>query len=263
MNINDFKLKKQKSEKITVITAYDYSTAAIVNESSIDAVLVGDSLGMVFCGHESTIPVTPDEMIYHSKAVKRGAKDKFMITDLPFLSYHVSDEDTLKTCGRIFKESECHAVKLEGGAEFCRRIELLTQASIPVMGHLGLTPQSIHKFGGFKVQGREEDKAAKMISDAKSLESAGAFAIVLEAVPEELAAEISKSIAIPAIGIGAGRYVDGQVLVINDLLGFNRNFNPKFLKKYRNFNDEILTALNEYCSDVEKNVFPSENNIFK
>ncbi|MBN1501658.1 MAG: 3-methyl-2-oxobutanoate hydroxymethyltransferase [Spirochaetes bacterium] len=263
LNINDFRTKKQKNEKIKVITSYDYSTAVIVNESDIDAVLVGDSLGMVFCGYETTIPVTPEEMIYHTKAVKRGAADKFIITDLPYLSYHVSDDDTLQICGKIFKESGCHAVKLEGGSEFSGRIKLLTNASIPVMGHLGLTPQSVHKFGGFKVQGRDDDKAEKMISDAKSIENAGAFAIVLEAIPEKLAALITQAVSIPTIGIGAGRYVDGQVLVINDLLGYNRNFNPRFVRKYRNYNDDILNALNEYCEDVDKQIFPAEENSFK
>lgn len=263
INVNDFNLMKKNSEKISMVTCYDYSTAKIVNTSNIDIILVGDSLGMVFSGYETTIPVTIDEMIYHSKSVKRGAPDKFIVTDLPFLSYHVSDDDTLKNAGRLFKESGCHALKLEGGAEFSNRVKLLSEASIPIVGHLGLTPQSVHKLGGFKVQGKTDQAEKKMISDAKALQESGAVALVLEMVPAMLASKIASMLDIPVIGIGAGADVDGQVLVINDLLGYNTDFNPKFLKKYRNFGEEIKDALNEYSDEVKGKIFPSEAHSFK
>lgn len=261
--VNDFIQMKKKSEKVSMVTCYDYSTALIVNKSNVDIILVGDSLGMVFSGYENTIPVTIDEMIYHTKAVRRGAPDKFIVADLPFLSYHVSNEDTLLNTGRLFKESGCNAVKLEGGAVFAEKVRLLSEASIPVIGHLGLTPQSVHKFGGFKVQGREKDAALAMIEDAKILQEAGAVSIVLEMIPADLAKKISSSVDIPIIGIGAGVDVDGQVLVINDILGYNTDFNPKFLKKYRNFGEEILNALNEYTEDVSQKSFPGEEHSFK
>lgn len=261
-SVNEFIKFKKESKQISVITCYDYSTAKLVNKSDIDSILIGDTVGMVYSGYESTLPVTVDEMIYHCKAVKRGAPDKVIILDMPYLSYHISPEDALQNAGKMLKKTGCSAVKLEGGEIFATTIKKLVNASIPVMGHLGFTPQSIKKFGGHKVQGRGEESSAEMIKDAKILEEAGVFAIVLELVPEKLAGEIASQLQVPVIGIGAGRQVDGQVLVINDVLGLDEDFNPKFLKKYRNFSKEITSALNEFNDDVKNEKFPEEKNCF-
>ncbi len=262
-NINDFAKSKSEKSPISMVTCYDYGFARLVEQTDIDVILVGDSLGNAVAGYESTIPVTVDQMIYHTGIVKRGAPSKFLVCDLPFMSYHVSVEDSLRNAGRIMKETGCHAVKLEGGEDFVPVVKALVKASIPVMGHLGLTPQSVHKLGGYTVQGRDEDKRKIMIQDAKLLEEAGAFSIVLEMVPEELAKEITESISIPTIGIGGGRYCDGQVLVINDLLGMNESFTPKFLKKYADLSSIIRGALNSYNSEVKSGTFPAESNVFK
>ncbi len=261
-NINDFKKAKVEDHNITMVTCYDFAFGKLIEESNVDTILVGDSLGNVMAGFDNTIPVTVDQMIYHSQIVKRGAPSKFVVTDMPFMSYHVSIEETLRNAGRIMKEGNCNAIKLEGGEDFASTVEALVRASIPVMAHLGLTPQSVHKLGGYSVQGREEDKRKIMISDAKKLEDAGAFALVLEMVPEDLAREISESISIPTIGIGAGRFCDGQVLVLHDLLGMDDKFTPKFLKKYADLASIVRNSVNQYVHEVEKGVFPGEENVF-
>jgi len=261
-NINDFDKAKREKTPISMVTCYDYAFATLLERSNVDTLLIGDSLGNVVAGFDSTIPVTVEQMIYHSQIVRRGAPSKFIVTDLPFMSYHVSVEDSLRNAGKIMKEGGCNAVKLEGGEDFAPVVEALVKASIPVVAHLGLTPQSVHKLGGYSVQGREEDKRRIMISDAKKLEEAGAFAVVLEMVPEDLAKEISESLSIPTIGIGAGRYCDGQVLVIHDLLGMNDVFSPKFLKKYANLAAVITEAANSYDEDVKKRHFPEEKHVF-
>ncbi|TAL30197.1 MAG: 3-methyl-2-oxobutanoate hydroxymethyltransferase [Spirochaetes bacterium] len=261
--INDFKTARNEKRPISMITCYDFAYARLIEQTEIDTILVGDSLGNVFAGYSTTVPVTLDQMIYHTEIVRRGAPSMFVIADLPFMSYHVSIEDTMRNCGRVMKETGANAVKLEGGRDFAKTMEAITKASIPVVGHLGLTPQSVHKLGGFTVQGREEDKRRIMIEDAKTLEQAGVFCIVLEMVPEVLAKEITESISIPTIGIGAGRYTSGQVLVINDLLGVDERFKPKFLKKYVNLADIVKGALAGYHDDVVAGRFPAEEHAFK
>ncbi|MCU0844170.1 MAG: 3-methyl-2-oxobutanoate hydroxymethyltransferase [Spirochaetes bacterium] len=261
--INDFKKARDEKNPIAMITCYDFACARLIEESDIDVILVGDSVGMAFAGNSTTLPVTVEQMIYHATIVRRGAPETFIVVDLPFMSYHVSAEDTLRNCGRIMKETGANAVKLEGGRDFAHIVEVLTKASIPVMGHLGLTPQSVHKLGGYTVQGREEDKRRIMIEDAKILEDNGAFSIVLEMVPALLAGEITKSLSIPTIGIGAGNLCDGQVLVINDMLGFDERFNPKFLKKYTNLADTVRKALSDYSREVKAGTFPAAEHSFK
>ena len=253
------KQKKLKNEKITMLTSYDYCFAKIVDEAGIDIVLVGDSLGMVFAGEENTLSVTLEQMIYHTKAVKRAVKNAFVVIDMPFLTYHVSIEKSIENCGKAIKESGAEAVKIEGGINIKDTIKALTNAGIPVMGHIGLTPQYIHQLGGFKVQKEKE----KLLNDAKAVEDAGAFAIVLECIPENIAKEITETLTIPTIGIGAGRYCDGQVLVINDMLGLFDRFLPKFVKKYSNLKEQALKAINEYIGEVKSGKFPSEEHIFK
>ncbi len=260
--INDFSKSKTENRPISMVTCYDYAFAKIIEKTEMDVILVGDSLGNVIAGYSSTVPVTLDQMIYHTEIVRRGAPSKFLVGDMPFMSYHISVEDSLRNAGRIMKETGANAVKLEGGVDFKPVVEALVKASIPVMGHLGLTPQSIHKLGGYTVQGRAEDQRKTIIEDAKILEDAGAFALVLEKVPESLAKEISESISIPTIGIGAGRYCNGQVLVLNDLLGLDDSFHPKFLKKYANLFDAARNAVSEYDREVKGNVFPAEENVY-
>jgi len=251
--------KKRKKEKITMTTSYDYCFAKISDESGIDMILVGDSLGMVFSGYDNTLPVTLDEMIYHTKAVVRGKEKALVVIDLPFLTYHVSVEKAIENAGRALKESGAEAVKLEGGIIMKETINALTQRGIPVMGHIGLTPQYIHQLGGFKIQKEKE----KLFKDAKAVEEAGAFAIVLECIPEEIAKEITKSLSIPTIGIGAGRYCDGQVLVINDLLGLFDKFVPKFVKQYANLKKDAVSALQVFIDEVNCGKFPEDEHIFK
>ncbi|HSV95705.1 MAG TPA: 3-methyl-2-oxobutanoate hydroxymethyltransferase [Spirochaetota bacterium] len=261
--INDFKKARDEKDPIAMITCYDYACARLIEDSDIDVILVGDSVGMAFAGNSTTLPVTVEQMIYHASIVRRGAPNIFMVVDLPFMSYHVSVEDTLRNCGRIMKETGANAVKLEGGRDFERIFEALTKASIPVMGHLGLTPQSVHKLGGYTVQGREEDKRRVMIEDAKILEKSGAFSLVLEMVPAALAGEITESLSIPTIGIGAGSLCGGQVLVINDMLGLDERFNPKFLKKYANLSETVRKALSDYSREVKSGTFPAAGHSFK
>lgn len=260
--IQHFQTKKN-NEKISVVTCYDASFARIISASPIDAILVGDSLGMVVQGYESTLPVTLEEMIYHSKCVKRGAYKKFIISDLPFLSYQSSVESGILSAGKLIKESLVDAVKIEGaGKKNIQLIKELTEMGIPVMGHLGLTPQSFQVLGGYKVQGKDPADAKKIQEDAIELENAGVFSLVLEMIPSDLGEKITKIMKIPTIGIGAGPYTDGQVLVINDLLGMDAQFSPKFLKKYNNLHGSILNSLSEYHSDVKKGLFPGQENSF-
>jgi 3-methyl-2-oxobutanoate hydroxymethyltransferase len=261
--ILDIKKMKIQGEKITVLTAYDYGMASILDESDIDIILVGDSLGNVVLGYENTIPVTMEDMLHHTKAVSRASQNALIVADMPFLSYQISPETALANAGRFLKEANAQAVKLEGGQEQAETVHKITCAGIPVMAHLGLTPQSIHQLGGYKVQGKKEDDAEKMMRDAKSLEDAGAFSVVLECVPEKLAAEITHSLSIPTIGIGAGVSCDGQVLVINDMLGMYERMTPKFVKKYANLNLEIRNAVKAYISEVKQGKFPDSEHSFK
>lgn len=260
--VTDFFKMKQNNEKIAMLTAYDYPSAKQAEQGKVDVILVGDSLGMVVLGYDSTIPVTIDDMIHHTKAVKRGAKDTFIVTDMPFLTYHLSIAETLKNAGRLVQETGANAVKIEGADEVIEKITALTKAGIPVCGHLGLTPQSVGVLGGYKVQGRDAEAAKKLLEDAKKVEEAGAFAVVLECVPKQLAAEITKSVAIPVIGIGAGLEVDGQVLVYHDILGYGVERVPKFVKQYHSLNPFILESIQSYVSDVKNNHFPNEENSF-
>ncbi len=260
--VKSFQEAKDNNRKISMLTAYDYSMAKMVDAAGIDSILIGDSLGMVFQGHESTLPVTVDEMIYHTKAVARGAKRALIIADMPFLSYHVSKEEAVRNAGRLVKEGGAEAVKIEGGAQVADTIEAIVDAQIPVMGHLGLTPQSVNAFGGFKVQGKDGESAKKILEDAKLLEKAGVFAITLECIPDKLAALITESVNIPTIGIGAGNGCDGQVLVINDMLGMFSDFVPKFVKQYATLNTQITEAIKNYISELNDGKFPADEHTF-
>ncbi|MBS6173662.1 MAG: 3-methyl-2-oxobutanoate hydroxymethyltransferase [Clostridiales bacterium] len=257
-----FREQKAKGEKISMLTAYDYSTAKLMDEAGINGILVGDSLGMVVLGYEDTLPVTMEDMIHHTAAVCRGAKNTLVVGDMPFMSYQVSVEEAVYNAGRLMKEGRCQAVKLEGGASVCPQIRAITNASIPVMAHIGLTPQSINAFGGFKVQGKSEEAAKKLLEDAKAVEEAGAFAVVLECVPAKLAELISKSISIPTIGIGAGAGCDGQILVYQDMLGLFSDFTPKFVKKYANVGEMMTQAFRDYIADVQEGSFPAPEHTF-
>lgn len=255
--INDFRSRKKSHAPISMTTCYDYAFARILAGTQIDVILVGDSLGNVFAGYKTTVPVTVEQMIYHAAIVKRGAPSKFVIVDMPFMSYHISIEETLKNAGRMIKETGVDAVKIEGGADFADTVKALTKASIPVVGHLGMTPQSIHKFGGFSVQGREDGQRRQIIDDALMLQESGACCIVLEKIPSLLSKEITERLSIPTIGIGAGESCDGQVLVINDILGIDRDFHPKFIKKYADLNDIVKNAVASYDREVKSRSFPS------
>ncbi|WP_312071030.1 3-methyl-2-oxobutanoate hydroxymethyltransferase [Anaerotignum propionicum] len=258
-----FKEAKMQGKKLTMLTAYDYSMAKIIDESGINGILIGDSLGMVIKGDEDTLAVTVDEIIYHTKAVKKGAKNALIVSDMPFLSYHTSIEDAIYHAGRMVKEGGAHAVKLEGGANVLPQVRAIVAAQIPVMGHLGLTPQSVNAFGGFKVQGKSEETAKQLIADAVALEEAGAFSIVLEGIPAKVAELISKAVSIPTIGIGAGRECDGQILVYQDMLGMFDNFIPKFVKQYASVGKIMGEAIGMYIEEVEKGLFPEDKHTFK
>ena len=259
----DFRTMKNSGDKISMVTAYDYSTARLVDESGIDSILVGDSLGMVMLGYPDTLSVTMEDMIHHCSAVVRGAKNALVICDMPFMSYQTSVYDAVKNAGRLIKEGKAAAVKLEGGAEFAEHIKAIVNASIPVCGHLGMTPQSVNAFGGFKVQGKTVEAAKKLITDALELEQAVVFAIVLECVPAELAEYISKLLTIPTIGIGAGVGCDGQVLVYQDLTGIYNDFTPKFVKRYLNAGEMIKNAFVDYNYEVKHGKFPTAEHSFK
>jgi 3-methyl-2-oxobutanoate hydroxymethyltransferase len=250
---------KNRGEKISMLTSYDYSTARILDDAGVDVLLVGDSAANVFAGYETTLPITLDHMIYHASAVARGAKRAMVIADLPFGEYQGATEDAYKAAVRMMKESGVHALKLEGGTEIIDNIKKIVQSGIPVCGHLGLTPQSIYKFGDFGVRAKEDAEAAKLKEDALALQEAGCFAIVLEKIPATLAEEVSKMLEIPTIGIGAGNKTDGQVLVVNDMLGITQEFKPKFLRQYLNLNEEINNAVKQYISDVKSQDYPNES----
>lgn len=251
-----FRQKKQRGEPISVMTAYDYPTGRLVDQAGLDAILVGDSLGMVVLGYPNTLPVTMEAMIHHCQAVARGAKNTLLIGDMPFLSYQISIPEAVRNAGRFLQEAGMDAVKLEGGQERAETIRAIVQTGIPVMGHLGLTPQSVHQLGGFRPQGRLADAAGKLLQDAQILEEAGCFSIVLESIPARLAKFVSERIHIPTIGIGAGAGCDGQVLVLHDLLGMFEEFKPKFVKQYVNLHEVILQALTCYREEVENRSFP-------
>jgi 3-methyl-2-oxobutanoate hydroxymethyltransferase len=258
----DFLKMKQSHEKIAMITAYDYPSAKLAEEAGADILLVGDSLGMVVLGYDSTVPVTLEDMIHHTKAVKRGAKDTFVVTDLPFLTAHLSREEILKAAGRIMQEAGAQAVKMEGGEEIAESIAALTKAGIPVVGHIGLTPQSVGVLGGYKVQGKTADQAKKLIKDAKQIESAGAFMVVLECVPYQLAEEVTKELTIPTIGIGAGSGTDGQVLVYHDVLQYGVDRLAKFVKPYGNLNEVARKGIQDYVKEVKQGEFPDRDHSF-
>ena len=257
-----FRNAKQKNERLTMLTAYDYSTAKLIDASGIDSVLVGDSLGMVMLGYEDTLSVTMEDMIHHTNAVARGVKDALVVSDLPFMSYQTSVYDAVVNAGRLIKEGRAQAVKLEGGLEVCPQIKAIVEASIPVMAHLGLTPQTVNAFGGFKVQGNDEEAARSLIEQAKAVEAAGAFAVVLECIPAKLAELITKSISIPTIGIGAGNGCDGQVLVYQDMLGLYSDFTPKFVKRYAEIGPQMENAIEDYISEVKSGAFPAAEHTF-
>jgi 3-methyl-2-oxobutanoate hydroxymethyltransferase len=252
------KAMKLTGEKIAMLTAYDYSMARIIDDAGIDIILVGDSAANVMAGYDSTLPITLEEMIYHAKSVVRGTRRALVVTDLPFGTYQGNSREALASSIRIMKETGSHAIKLEGGREVKESVERILSAGIPVMGHLGLTPQSIHKFGTYVVRAKEGEEAAKLVEDAKLLEEIGCFALVLEKIPAKLATEVASVLKIPVIGIGAGGGVDGQVLVLHDMLGITQEFSPRFLRRYHNLSDEINGAVKNYINDVRSRDFPSE-----
>ena len=249
---------KKRGEKIAVLTAYDFLTARLLDEVGIDMIIVGDSVSMVFTGHQTTLPMTMDEMLYHTKAVSRGCQRPLIVGDMPFMSYQACLEDAIRNSGRFLQEGGAHAVKLEGGTEMVDTISRLVELGIPVMGHIGLTPQSIHKFGGYNVQGNTEKSAQYLLDSAKLLEQAGVFSLVLEKIPAHVAKEITGALAVPTIGIGAGVYCDGQVLVTQDMLGLFDLFKPKFVRRYAELADTMRAAFQQYIQDVKGGVYPSE-----
>jgi 3-methyl-2-oxobutanoate hydroxymethyltransferase len=254
--------KKNSRSKITALTAYDFCFARILDATDIDIILVGDSLAMVALGFPNTLPVTMDEMVAHTRAVKRGVQSSLIVGDMPFMSYQVSDEQAIANAGRFLQEGGAAAVKLEGGVKVSEKVRAIVQAGIPVMGHIGLTPQSVHQFGGYKVQGKNLLQARQIKQDARELEKAGAFAIVLEGIPSDLAGEITDCLKIPTIGIGAGPHCDGQILVLHDLLGLNQDFTPKFVKQYANLNADIKQAVGSYIEEVRSGAFPSKEHSY-
>jgi 3-methyl-2-oxobutanoate hydroxymethyltransferase len=258
-----FKEAKEKRDRLTMLTAYDYSTARLIDEAGVNSILVGDSVGMVCLGYQNTLSVTMEDMIHHSRAVARGANNALVVTDMPFMSYQTSVYDAVVNAGRLVKEGMAHAVKLEGGREILEQIRAIVNASIPVVAHLGLTPQSVNAFGGFKVQGKDEEAAKKLIEDALAVQEAGAFALVLECVPEKLAKLITEKLSIPTIGIGAGAGCDGQVLVYQDMLGMYSDFVPKFVKQYASVGQDMKNAFKNYITEVKEGTFPAEEHTFK
>lgn len=254
---------KENGQKITMLTAYDYSTAKLMDEAGIDMILVGDSLGNVILGYEDTISVTMEDMIHHGAAVSRGIKETMVVVDMPFMSYQISVEEAVTNAGRLMKEGRANAVKLEGGKSVCPQIKAITQAGIPVVAHLGLTPQSINALGGYKVQGKSEDAAKKLLEDALAVQEAGAFALVLECVPTKLASLITKKLTIPTIGIGAGNECDGQVLVYQDMLGMFSDYVPKFVKQFAQVGEIMKKAFSDYKEEVASGAFPAEKNSYK
>ncbi len=262
-SVRRFGKMKREGERIVCLTAYDFTFARLVERAGVDFILVGDSLGQVVLGYDSTVPVTMDEMIHHAKAVKRGAPSTFIVVDLPFLAYQTTVADALFNAGRVLKESGAHAVKLEGGgpAEL-RTIEALVQAGIPVMGHLGLTPQAVHRIGGHRVQGRVAEERERLLTEAAALETAGCFGMVLELIPADLASEVTSSVGIPTIGIGAGAACDGQVLVVYDALGLNADFRPRFLKRFAELDGEVTDGLQQFVNEVRAGQYPGPEHSF-
>ena len=263
MTVRDFATRKRDGGKLVVVTAYDVLFARLVDESGVDAILVGDSLGNVVAGFDSTLPVTLEQMIYHGAAVRRGTKRALLIVDMPFLSYQVSTEEAMRNCGRVAQETGAQAVKLEGGGpEIEAAVRAVTRLGVPVMGHLGFTPQSVHALGGFRVQGRESEAANLMVEQARRLQDAGAFSVVLELVPAAVAARVTEALSIPTIGIGAGAGCDGQVLVLPDLLGLNDQFKPKFVKRYAALSDDVRRAVREFGDEVRTGRYPDGDHSF-
>ncbi len=260
--VKDFYKLKQENKKITMLTAYDFTTAKLIDESGIDTILVGDSLGMTMLGYESTIKVTMDDMLHHTKAVTRACKRAFVIADMPYMSYHIDAKEAVYNASRLIKEAGANAIKLEGGQEFVDTIKAIIKAQIPVVGHLGLTPQSINVLGGYKVQGKKDDDKKRLIEDALALQEAGVVAIVLECIPSDLAKDISNKLEIPTIGIGAGKDCDGQVLVIQDMLGLYSEFVPKFVKQYKKLGDEYKNGIKDYIEEVRKGEFPKKEHTY-
>lgn len=258
-----FAAAKAKGKKLSMLTAYDYSTAKLEDESGINGILVGDSLGNVVLGYEDTVSVTMEDMIHHGAAVARGAKNALVVVDMPFMSYEATVEEAVRNAGRLMKEGRAGAVKLEGGVRVAEQIRAIVKAGIPVMGHIGLTPQSINVFGGFKVQGKSEEAARALLADAKAVEEAGAFAVVIEAVPAALAQMITDAVSIPTIGIGAGAGCDGQILVYQDMLGMFSDFTPKFVKRYANVGEVMREAFANYAAEVASGAFPTEEHTYK
>jgi 3-methyl-2-oxobutanoate hydroxymethyltransferase len=262
LTIQDIVLMKQNGERISMLTAYDASFAGLIDAAGIDMVLVGDSLGMVLLGYDSTIPVTMEEMLHHCRAASRGVKRAVLVGDMPFMSYQVSESDAITNAGRFLKEAGCDAVKLEGGTEVCDTVKAIVKAGIPVMGHIGLTPQTASQLGGYKVQGRDADSARLLLQSARDLEAAGAFAIVLECIPAQLSEAITSAVAMPTIGIGAGKHCDGQVLVTHDMVGMFEKFIPSFVKQYVNLAPQIKKAVGAYRQEVKNGNFPAEEHSF-
>ena len=261
--VRTFQMAKEKGEKLTMLTAYDYSTAKLMDEAGINSILVGDSLGNVILGYEDTVSVTMEDMIHHGAAVARGTTNTMVVVDMPFMSYQTSVYDALVNAGRLMKEGRANAVKLEGGASVCEQIKAITDAGIPVMAHLGLTPQSINAFGGNRVQGKSEEAAKQLIADALAVQEAGAFAVVLECIPAKLAAIITKKLSIPTIGIGAGNECDGQILVYQDMLGMFSDYIPKFAKKFADVGTMMKTAFADYIKEVSEGSYPAPEHTFK
>jgi len=260
--VSTFKNAKNKGEKLTMLTAYDFSTAKLIDSCGIDGILVGDSLGMVCLGYKDTLSVTMEDMIHHTAAVSRGISEALLVADMPFMSYHASIYDAVKNAGRLVQEGHAEAVKLEGGANVIRQVRAIVKAQIPVMGHIGLTPQSINMFGGFKIQGRETEAAQKLIDDAKILEDAGVFAITLECVPEALASRITEAVSVPVIGIGAGAGCDGQILVYQDMLAMFSEFRPKFVKVFANAGEVMREGIKKYIEEVKNGKFPTSEYLY-
>ena len=262
-SVSTFIEAKKNGKKITMVTAYDYSMARLIDEAGVNSILVGDSLGMVVLGYKDTLSVTMEDMLHHVKATARGCKNALLVADLPFMSYQTSVYDAVVNAGKLIQIGGAEAVKIEGGSNICEQVKAIVNAQIPVMGHIGLTPQSVNVFGGFKVQGKGELEAKKLIEDAKALEEAGVFSIVLEGIPYKLAKIITESISVPTIGIGAGKYCDGQVLVYQDMLGMFKDFKPKFVKTFANAGDMMTNAFKKYIEEVENGTFPDEEHSFK
>lgn len=261
-SISSFQEAKHKGEKITMLTAYDYTTAKWIDKAGIQGILVGDSLGNVILGYEDTLSVTMEDMIHHSRAVARACESALLVTDLPFMSYQVSVPEAVHNAGRLMKEGRANAVKLEGGQEVCPQIKAIVSAGIPLMAHLGLTPQSVNAFGGFKVQGKTTQAVEKLLKDAKAVEEAGAFALVLECIPSQVAKLVTEAVSIPTIGIGASADCDGQILVYQDMLGLSMDFCPKFVKQYANLGEQMHSAITQYQVDVQNGAFPAEEHYF-